>query len=209
MPTTSHAFPARALILASTSTYRKALMQRLQWPFESVAPHVDETPHPKEEPRTLAIRLALAKAQVVSRQFPGALVIGSDQVAELHGQALGKPMSHAVATEQLRQMRGQAVCFHTAVAVRCEDTGFEEVQVAPVQVQFRTLNDAEIEAYLIKDQPYDCAGASKSESLGVALLERIDSDDPTSLIGLPLIRTLQMLRRAGLEVLTMTAPITT
>ena len=101
------------------------------------------------------------------------------------------------------------MCFHTAVAVRCEDTGFEEVQVAPVQVQFRTLNDAEIEAYLIQDQPYDCAGAAKSESLGVALLERIDSDDPTSLIGLPLIRTLQMLRRAGLEVLTMTAPITT
>ena len=195
---------ARALILASTSSYRKTLMQRLQWPFECVAPLVDETPGDGERPVSLATRLALAKAQAVSRQFPHALVIGSDQVAELHGEPLGKPMSHAVAVQQLQRMSGQEVTFHTAVCVRCENSGFEDVQVAPVHVRFRTLSDPAIEAYLLKDQPYDCAGASKSESLGVALLQRLDSDDPTALIGLPLIRTLQMLRAAGLDVLTMT-----
>jgi septum formation protein len=152
----------------------------------------------------LAKRLSKAKANAVSRQFPQALVIGSDQVAELNAEPLGKPMSHEVAVQQLRRMSGQEVIFHTAVCVRCEESGFEDVQVAPVQVRFRTLSDAAIEAYLLKDQPYDCAGASKSESLGVALLERLDSDDPTALIGLPLIRTLQMLRAAGLDVLTMT-----
>jgi len=194
----------RALILASTSSYRKTLMERLQWPFECVAPHVDETPSAGESPLSLAKRLAKAKANAVSRQFPQALVIGSDQVAELNAEPLGKPMSHEVAVQQLRRMSGQEVIFHTAVCVRCEESGFEDVQVAPVQVRFRTLSDAAIETYLLKDQPYDCAGASKSESLGVALLERLDSDDPTALIGLPLIRTLQMLRAAGLDVLTMT-----
>ena len=201
-----HPSSARALILASTSLYRKDLMQRLQWPFECVAPLVDETPHPKENPRELAERLALAKAQAVSRQHPQAWVIGCDQVAELQGEALGKPLEHAEASAQLRRMSGQAVRFHTAVCVRCQESGFEEVQVADVRVTFRALSDAEIEAYLLKDQPYDCAGASKCESLGVALLEKIESDDPTALIGLPLIRTLAMLRRAGLNVLTMTQP---
>ena len=201
-----HPSSARALILASTSLYRKDLMQRLQWPFEYVAPLVDETPHPKENPRELAERLALAKAQAVSRQHPQAWVIGCDQVAELQGEALGKHLEHAVASAQLRRMSGQAVRFHTAVCVRCQESGFEEVQVADVRVTFRALSDAEIEAYLLKDQPYDCAGASKCESLGVALLEKIESDDPTALIGLPLIRTLAMLRRAGLNVLTMTQP---
>ena len=201
-----HPSSARALILASTSLYRKELMQRLQWPFECVAPLVDETPQPQENPRELAKRLARAKAQAVSRQHPQAWVIGSDQVAELQGEALGKPLEHAVATAQLRRMSGQAVRFHTAVCVRCQESGFEEVQVADVRVKFRALSDEEIEAYLLKDQPYDCAGASKCESLGVALLETIESDDPTALIGLPLIRTLEMLRRAGLNVLTMAQP---
>ena len=195
---------SRPLILGSTSRYRHELLSRLQLPFEVVSPHVDETPLPHEAPQALACRLALAKAQAVAALHPEAVVIGSDQVAELHGEPLGKPMSHAVAVQQLQRMSGQEVTFHTAVCVRCENSGFEDVQVAPVHVRFRTLSDTAIEAYLLKDQPYDCAGASKSESLGVALLERLDSDDPTALIGLPLIRTLQMLRAAGLDVLTMT-----
>ena len=143
----------RALILASTSSYRKTLMERLQWPFECVAPHVDETPSAGESPLSLAKRLAKAKANAVSRQFPQALVIGSDQVAELNAEPLGKPMSHEVAVQQLRRMSGQEVIFHTAVCVRCEESGFEDVQVAPVQVRFRTLSDAAIETYLLKDQP--------------------------------------------------------
>jgi septum formation protein len=201
----SHTPKPRDLILASTSSYRKALLERLQWPFECVSPLVDETPQDGESPKALATRLAQAKAQAVSKRFPQAIVIGSDQVAELNGQALGKPMIHTVAVEQLKRMSGQAVTFHTAVCVRCEDSHFEDIEIAPVYVQFRTLSESTIESYLIKDRPYDCAGASKSESLGIALLDKLESDDPTALIGLPLIRTLKMLRAAGLDVLTLSA----
>lgn len=188
----------RPLILGSTSRYRRELLERLQLPFNTVAPDVDETPQPGESPRDLALRLALAKARAVARQHPQAVVIGSDQVADLAGAPLGKPGTHERAVQQLRQMRGQTVIFQTAVAVVCEATGFQAVDLAPVEVQFRDLSDAEIERYLLAEQSYDCAGSAKSEGLGIALLDRIANDDPTALIGLPLIRTCQMLRSAGL-----------
>jgi septum formation protein len=188
----------RSLVLGSSSRYRQELLERLGLPFESVAPDVDETPAPGEAAGTLALRLARAKARAVSGQYPEAIVIGSDQVADLRGTVLGKPGNHERAVEQLRQMRGQTVVFHTALAVVCAATGFEQVDSARVQVRFRELGDDEIERYLRAEQPYDCAGSAKSEGLGIALLDGIDSDDPTALIGLPLIRTCRMLRAAGL-----------
>lgn len=191
----------RPLILGSTSPYRRELLSRLRIPFEVASSEVDETPLPGESPRELASRLALAKARAVARQFPQAVVIGSDQVADLNGQPLGKPGSHERAVAQLRQMRGQTVIFQTAVAVVCLASGFEQLDLAPVKVHFRDLSDAEIEAYLQAEQPYDCAGSAKSEGLGIALLASIDNDDPTALVGLPMIRTCQMIRAAGVKVL--------
>lgn len=188
----------RPLVLGSTSRYRRELLERLNLSFEVAAPDVDETPLPGETPRDLALRLALAKARAVAQQHPGAVVIGSDQVADLAGEPLGKPGQHERAVQQLRQMRGQTVVFQTAVAVVCTATGFEQVDLAPVEVRFRALSDEEIERYLRAEQPYDCAGSAKSEGLGIALLDAIHSDDPTALIGLPLIRTCRMLRAAGL-----------
>ena len=188
----------RPLVLGSTSRYRRELLARLNVAFDVAAPDVDEPPQPSEAPRALALRLALAKARAVARQHPAALVIGSDQVADLAGQPLGKPGSHERAVQQLRQMRGQTVIFQTAVAVVCAATGFEQVDLARVEVKFRPLSDDEIEHYLQAEQPYDCAGSAKSEGLGIALLDAIHSDDPTALIGLPLIRTCRMLRAAGL-----------
>ena len=190
--------PQRALVLGSTSPYRRELLQRLRLEFSVLSPDVDETPQPGEAPRQLALRLALAKARAVSAQQPHAVVIGSDQVADLAGQPLGKPGTHERAAAQLRQMSGHSVVFQTAVAVVCQATGFEQVDLAAVNVRFRTLTDAEIERYLRAEQPYDCAGSAKSEGLGISLLDAIDSDDPTALIGLPLIRTCRMLRAAGL-----------
>ena len=187
------------LILASTSRYRRELLQRLRLPFEVQAPHVDETALPGESPALLAQRLALAKAHAVAALRPEAIVIGSDQVADLDGQAIGKPGSHERAVAQLRQMRGRRVTFQTAVAVVRADTGYAQVLLAPVVVAFRMLSDAEIEHYLRTEEPYDCAGSAKCETLGIALLDAIDSDDPTALIGLPLIRTCRLLREAGLE----------
>ena len=195
----------RALVLGSTSRYRRELMERLHIPFEVVSPDVDESPRTSELPRELALRLALEKARAVARLHPQAVVIGSDQVADLHGTALGKPGTHARALAQLQRMRGQTVVFQTAVAVVCAATGFEQVDLAPVKVRFRSLEDglgdAEIESYLRAEQPYDCAGAAKSEGLGIALLAAIDSDDPTALVGLPLIRTCRMIRAAGIRLL--------
>jgi septum formation protein len=193
--------PGRTLVLGSTSRYRRELLARLHLPFEVAAPDVDETPLPGEVPAALAGRLALAKARAVSRRFPQAVVIGSDQVADLEGEPLGKPGDHANATRQLQRMRGRTVIFQTALAVVCGATGFEQQDLAAVRVRFRDLADAEIEAYLRAEQPYDCAGSAKSEGLGIALLEAIDSDDPTALVGLPLIRTCRMIRAAGLQVL--------
>ncbi|MGY8902985.1 MAG: Maf family nucleotide pyrophosphatase [Burkholderiales bacterium] len=190
-----------ALILGSTSLYRRELLTRLRLPFDVVAPQVNETPRLGEMPAALASRLALEKAREVAARHPQAVVIGADQVADLHGQPLGKPGTHERATAQLRQMSGQTVVFHTALAVVCQASGFEMADLAPVRVLFRPLNDAEIEAYLLAEQPYDCAGSAKSEGLGIALLARIDSDDPTALIGLPLIRTSALLRAAGVKLL--------
>jgi septum formation protein len=191
----------RNVVLGSTSRYRRELMERLRVPFSVAAPHVDETPLPGEAPKALALRLALAKAKAVAALHPEAVVIGSDQVADLAGQPLGKPGEHERAVAQLRQMRGQTVIFQTALAVVCLATGFEKVDLAEVRVVFRDLSDDEIEAYLRAEQPYDCAGSAKSEGLGIALLESIDNDDPTALIGLPLIRTARLLRQAGVKLL--------
>lgn len=190
--------PQRPLVLGSTSRYRHGLLSRLNLPFTVTAPDVDESPLAGETPRALALRLALAKAHAVARQHPQAVVIGSDQVADLGGHPLGKPGTHERAVAQLRQMRGQTVIFQTAVAVVCAATGFEQVDLAPVEVRFRHLSDDEIERYLRAEEPYDCAGSAKSEGLGIALLDAIVNDDPTALIGLPLIRTCRMLRAAGL-----------
>jgi septum formation protein len=194
-------YPQRSVVLGSTSRYRRELMERLRVPFTVAAPHVDETPLPGEAPKTLALRLALAKAQAVAALHPEAVVIGSDQVADLAGQPLGKPGEHDRAVAQLRQMRGQTVIFQTALAVVCLATGFEQVDLAQVRVVFRDLTDEDIEAYLQAEKPYDCAGSAKSEGLGIALLESIDNDDPTALIGLPLIRTARLLRQAGVKLL--------
>jgi septum formation protein len=189
------------LVLGSTSPYRRELLERLRIPVVVSAPGVDETPQPGEAPQALARRLALAKARAVAALHPEAVVIGSDQVADLAGQPLGKPGEHLRAVAQLRQMRGQTVIFQTALAVVCLASGFEEVDLAEVRVVFRELSDDEIEAYLQAEQPYDCAGSAKSEGLGIALLESIDNDDPTALIGLPLIRTARLLRQAGVKLL--------
>ena len=188
----------RTLVLGSTSRYRRELLQRLGLPFAVAAPDVDETPLQGEAPRALALRLALAKAHAVAAQHPDAVVIGSDQVADLRGQPLGKPGTHERASAQLQRMSGETVIFQTAVAVVCAATGFEQVDLAPVEVRFRTLTGEEIERYLHAEQPYDCAGSAKSEGLGISLLDAILSDDPTALVGLPLIRTCRMLRAAGL-----------
>lgn len=187
------------LILASTSRYRRELLSRLRLPFEVVGSQVDETPLGNESPASLAQRLALAKARAVSALHPAAVVIGADQVADLDGDAIGKPGDHERATAQLQRMSGRCVIFQTAMAVVCERTGFEEAHLSEVKVRFRSLSETEIEHYLRLDTPYDCAGSAKSESLGPALLESIDSDDPSALVGLPLIRLCAMLRAAGID----------
>ena len=196
-----HPLANRKLILGSTSIYRRELLGRLRIPFSVESPHVDEVALPGETPEMLAQRLALAKAQAVAARFPEAIVIGSDQVADLDGTALGKPSEHARAVLQLRQMSGKLVIFQTAIAVVCLESGFCQQALAPVKVQFRHLSETEIENYLQAEKPYDCAGSAKSEGLGIALLERIDNDDPTALVGLPLIRTATLLRAAGLDLL--------
>jgi septum formation protein len=190
-----------SLILASTSRYRRELLERLRLPFATVAPEVDETPYPGETPQQLACRLAMEKARAVAARHPQAVVIGSDQVADLDGQALGKPLVHDIAVQQLQRMQGQQVVFQTAVAVVCNAKKFAQMDLAQVRVRFRTLSADDIEAYLRAEQPYDCAGSAKSEGLGITLLDAIDNDDPTALIGLPLIRTCQMLRAAGVHLL--------
>lgn len=191
----------RKLILGSTSPYRRELLSRLRIPFEVVSPDVDETPYPSETPQQLACRLAMAKARAVAAMHPASVVIGSDQVADLDGEPLGKPQAHDRAVEQLRRMRGKTVIFQTAVAVVCQEVKFAQMDLAQVKVSFRDLSDTEIEAYLLAETPYDCAGSAKSEGLGIAILESIDNDDPTALVGLPLIRTCRMLRAAGLVLL--------
>ncbi len=191
--------PPRPVILGSTSPYRRELLARLRIAFQVVAPEVDEAPLVGEAPQQLACRLALAKAEAVARLHPNAVVIGSDQVADHAGTPLGKPLLHEVAVAQLRRMSGQDIVFHTAVAVVCQDSGFSRMELAQVHVRFRMLSDHDIESYLRAETPYDCAGSAKSEGLGIALLDAIVSDDPTALVGLPLIRTSRLLREAGVD----------
>jgi septum formation protein len=192
---------APALVLASTSRYRRALLARLGIPFVVAAPDVDESALLGEAPAATALRLAEAKARAVAVRFPHALVIGSDQVADCAGQAVGKPGTREIAMRQLREQSGRSVVFHTGVALVA--AGGERCQTLLVDVisTFRTLTDAEIDAYLDREQPYDCAGSVKSETLGIALFEKIVSDDPTALIGLPLIAVTRMLRAEGQDVL--------
>ncbi|MEY2655555.1 MAG: hypothetical protein RLZZ524_2583 [Pseudomonadota bacterium] len=195
------------LILASTSRYRRELLERLRLPFDVIAPEVDETPLPGEAPADLCLRLSLAKARAVAARHPGALVIGSDQVAACDGEPVGKPHSHARAVAQLSRMSGKAVTFHTGLAlvrqapvpVATREADFEQVVRVPVEVVFRTLSANEIETYLRLEQPYDCAGSAKCETLGIGLLDAVRSDDPTALVGLPLIATCRLLRAAGLD----------
>ena len=196
----------RPLILGSSSRYRRELLQRLHLPFTVQPPDVDESPLPREAPAALAQRLALAKAHAVAALHPEAVVIGSDQVADLDGEPIGKPGTHERAVAQLRRMRGRTVVFQTAVAVVCHATGYAGTALAPVSVRFRALSDAEIEHYLRTEAPYDCAGSAKCETLGIALLDAIDSDDPTALVGLPLIRTCALLRAAGIDPLRADGP---
>jgi septum formation protein len=185
------------LILASSSAYRRELLGRLRLPFEAIAPDIDETPLPGEAPEATALRLARAKAEAIALLHPGALVIGSDQVAILDGAQIGKPGDHARALAQLQTMRGREVVFHTALCLWDGRDASAQVENVQVFVRFRNLPDAELDAYLRIEQPYDCAGSAKNEGLGIALLERIDSLDPTALTGLPLIALTGMLRRAG------------
>jgi septum formation protein len=199
---TSTSTPVR-LILASSSAYRRELLARLGLPFEAIAPDIDETPLPGESPQATALRLAAAKARAVAAAHPGALVIGSDQVATLDELQIGKPGDHARALAQLQLMRGREVVFHTALCLwdgRAADPAqAAQVENVQVQVRFRDLPDAELDAYLHIEQPYDCAGSAKNEGLGIALLESIVSTDPTALTGLPLIALTGMLRRAGVR----------
>lgn len=186
------------LVLASTSTYRRELLARLQLPFDVARPDVDETPLPGERAEQTALRLAEAKACAVAPRFPGSLIIGSDQVALLDGEQLGKPGHHAAAVAQLQKMRGRRVVFHTALALLDSRSGVAEVVDVPYEVQLRTYSDELIERYLRTEQPYDCAGSAKTEGLGVALIEWMRGDDPSALIGLPLMALTTLLQRAGL-----------
>jgi septum formation protein len=195
-----------SIVLASTSRYRRELLERLRLPFDTWSPAVDETPESGEACAATALRLALEKARAGSRARPDAVVIGSDQVAELDGTPIGKPGTHERAVAQLRAMSGRTVVFHTAVAVVRSQSGYERALLAPVRVAFRTLDDAQIEHYLRAELPYDCAGSAKAEALGIALVHAIESDDPTALVGLPLIRTCTLLREAGLEPLSASSP---
>jgi septum formation protein len=189
------------IVLASTSRYRRELLERLRWPFEVQAPQVDETALPSETPRETALRLARGKVANVAARFPGAIVIGSDQTVDLNGLALGKPLSHEAALAQLQSLQGRTAVFYTALAVSGPVPNSVQIDCVPTTVTFRNLPTAQLEAYLRSDQPYDCAGAAKIESLGIALIQSVKSDDPTALIGLPLIRLTSMLAAAGIDVL--------
>jgi septum formation protein len=189
------------LILASSSPYRRELLERLKIPFEVMAPEVDETPRPGEMPEKLVERLAVEKAQKIAGQIPGALVIGSDQVAVYNGSIVGKPHNHDKAVEQLRSASGRTVTLYTGLALVNADTRRVQREVIPYRVTFRALTDTQIESYLRLEQPYSCAGSVKSEGLGIALLEKFEGDDPNTLIGLPLIRLVRMLENEGIKII--------
>ena len=187
------------LVLASTSIYRAELLQRLGIPFETAAPDVDETPLPNESARDTSLRLAQEKARAVAYNYPNSLIIGSDQVALLDEQQIGKPLTHDNAVRQLQTMRGKTTCFYTALVLYNSQTGNLQSAVAENFVTLRDLTDAEIEGYLLKEQPYHCAGSAKSEGLGIALMTSMTGDDPNALIGLPLILLINMLRKEGVN----------
>ncbi len=187
----------RPIVLASSSRYRQEQFGRLQIPFTSVSPGVDEAPRAGEAPADTALRLALAKARAVAGRHPDALVIGADQVAELDGRPIGKPGGHEAAVAQLRAMRGRTVHFHSALALLDAASGVHLAACEPTAVRFRVLSDAAIEDYLVREQPYDCAGAARIEALGITLVDAVESTDPTALIGLPLIRLTTMLASFG------------
>ncbi len=186
------------LVLASTSTYRRELLDRFGLPFEIARPDIDESPLPDEAPRTTAERLAIGKAKAVAAQFDDALIIGSDQVASMGEQRFGKPGTQERAVAQLRVMRGRSVIFDTALAVLNTRSGHIQVDVVPTEVRFRTLSDDEIVRYVERERPLDCAGSAKSEGLGITLLDALSGDDPNALVGLPLIALARMLRNEGL-----------
>jgi septum formation protein len=189
------------LVLASSSPYRRELLERLRVPFEVIAPGVDETPRAGESPEATAVRLSIAKARAAADAVPGALVIGSDQVATIDGRQIGKPGTHENAVAQLRAMRGRHIEFHSALCLFDSRSGSYQSDDVVTRVRMRDVPDAEIEAYLRAETPYDVAGSAKSEGLGIALLDSIESSDPTALVGLPLIALTRMLRAAGFPVL--------
>ena len=192
---------SQPLVLASTSIYRSQLLSTLQIPFQTAAPHVDETPLPEEDSRQTSIRLSQLKAQAVTQLHPNALIIGSDQVALLHGQQLGKPLTHDNAVRQLRAMQGKTVIFHTALTLLNAINGSMQTELSETRVSFRPLSDDEIERYLNKEKPYNCAGSAKTEGLGIALISRIEGEDPNALIGLPLINLVTMLKKQNVSVI--------
>ncbi|MGX8882925.1 Maf family nucleotide pyrophosphatase [Methylovorus sp. SPW-M1] len=189
------------LILASSSPFRRDLLTRLDIPFICCAPDIDESPLANEKPEDTALRLSQEKARKVAAQYPQALIIGCDQVATLDGQQIGKPGTHANAVKQLQSMRGREVTFHSALCLYNAATGTMQADVVPYVVEFRMLSDAQIETYLHKEQPYNCAGSAKSEGLGIALIARMEGTDPNALIGLPLIRLITMLQNEGLTII--------
>jgi septum formation protein len=191
----------QTLILASSSEYRRQLLQKLLIPFSSISPKIDEAALAGEKPHQTALRLAQEKAKKIGSEYPHALVIGCDQVATLDGEQLGKPLNHNNATKQLQTMRGREVTFHSALCLYNAATGNMQAEVVPYLVRFRNLTDEQIENYLNKEQPYQCAGSAKSEGLGIALMERMLGEDPNALIGLPLIKLITMLQNEGISVL--------
>jgi len=193
--------PEYPLILASSSPFRRELLQRLQLPFTSISPNVDETPLTNEAPQDTALRLAQAKALKIASDHPEALVIGCDQVATLEGLQLGKPLTHDNAFNQLRMMRGRSVTFYCALCLYNPRTRHMQAEAVPYVVEFRHLTDAQIENYLLKEQPYHCAGSAKSEGLGIVLIAAMHGDDPNALIGMPLIKLISMLQNEGINVI--------
>lgn len=191
----------QTLILASSSEFRRALLQKLQIPFSSISPHVDETSFEGEKPYETALRLAKEKAKKIGQEYPHALIIGCDQVTTIDGEQIGKPGNHSNATKQLQRMRGREVTFHSALCLYNAATGNMQAEVVPYLVRFRQLSDEQIENYLNKEQPYHCAGSAKSEGLGIALIERMLGEDPNALIGLPLIKLINMLQVEGVQVI--------
>ena len=191
----------KALVLASSSRYRRALLDRLRLTYVVARPEVDERPAADEAPRLTALRLAELKARAVASHFPASLVIGSDQVAVLEGQSISKPGTHDAALAQLNAMRGRSVVFHTALCLLDTDTGDCQLEEVPTLIEFRDFSSAEADRYLHIDQPYDCAGSAKIEALGIALVEKVESSDPTAIIGLPLIALVTLLKRAGVPMI--------